>query len=153
MFRALLPHPRTPSLLQALKIHPLVCSPFNADFDGPEPQPKYSEHGYDMCTAVQKQIEYGLYKEHIMVLSKVLFYLLQDGCRDMCRLTKKHQGCCGSPTFACSKISDKHRGHLTSRSICLVILRALGLPSRVEARKLECDRPLIPKQKKHGQLA
>ena len=32
-------------------------------------------------TAVLKKIEYGLYKEDILVLPKMIFYLLQDGCK------------------------------------------------------------------------
>ena len=29
-------------------------------------------------------IEYGVSKEHIRVLSKIIFYLLQDGCMLVC---------------------------------------------------------------------
>ena len=33
-----------------------------------------------MLATILKQIEYGVYKEYVRVLSKIIFYLLQDGC-------------------------------------------------------------------------
>ena len=41
-----------------------------------------SDMGWGGCSQliiVLKQMEYGVYKEYIQVLSKILFYLLQDG--------------------------------------------------------------------------
>ena len=34
-----------------------------------------------VTTTILKYIEYGLYGEYIRVLSKIIFYLLQDGCK------------------------------------------------------------------------
>ena len=34
-------------------------------------------------TAILELTEYGLYKEFVGVLSKIIFYLLQDGGRDL----------------------------------------------------------------------
>ena len=31
--------------------------------------------------AILEYMEHGLYTEHIVVLSKIIFYLLQDGCK------------------------------------------------------------------------
>ena len=39
----------------------------------------YIVYGQNIA-AILKWIEYGLYKEYIGVLSKIVFYLLQDGC-------------------------------------------------------------------------
>ena len=52
-------------------------------------QPKYMHHmrvNVYVCTTILKHIEYELYKEYVQVQSKIIFCLLQDGCRCMRRI-------------------------------------------------------------------
>ena len=42
---------------------------------------RFVSRGPDNHIAILKWIEYGVDKEKIMVLSKILFYLFQDGCK------------------------------------------------------------------------